>query len=137
MAANQTNKQKLQKKRRKALLRHRQLVALEALLLIRWLLRYAERWIMDQGWSPWWQISLIMLMVAGAFGWFLFFIQRATEKSMDTTKRFVEQMPIPMPMLVIHFCIFVLLFIGYAWQLGFIDQIQKDTASSFSSVISE
>ena len=134
VADDQSKRKKLQQKRRKALVRHRQLVALEALLLIRWLLREAEHLIRDQDWSPWLQISLIMFLVAGAFSWFLFFIRRATETSMDTTKKFVERMPIPIPMVVVHFCIFILLFIGYAWQLGFIEEIQRDAAEGVKEV---
>ena len=134
VADEQSKRKKLQQKRRKALVRHRQLVALEVLLLLRWLLREVEQLIRAQDWSPWLQISLIMLMVAGAFGWFLIAIRRATETSMDTTKKFVERMPIPIPMLVVHVCIFILLFIAYAWQLGFIEEIQRDAAEGVKEV---
>lgn len=126
--------EKQRKRRRKALIRHKQLIALEALLLIRLLLRWAERLVMDQQWSPWLQISVIMFLVAGTFGWFLFVLRRTAEKSVESTTRLVERMPIPMPVLIIHIIIFVLLFVAYAWQLGFIEQIRQDAEQTVQSV---
>jgi hypothetical protein len=43
-------------------------------------------------------------------------------------------MPIPVPMLMIHAAIFILLFIAYAWQLGFIEEIQRDAEQTVQSV---
>ncbi len=134
MAAAKKTSEKQQAKRRKARLRQKQLIALEALLVIRWVLRYAEGVVKEQPWSPWLQISLIMFLVAGAFGWFLWVIQRTAEKSVEGTTRLVERMPIPMPMLVVHFLVFVILFVAYAWQLGFIEQIQADAEQTMNSV---
>lgn len=135
MASSKQKSEKQQARRRKARLRQKQLIALESLLLLRWLLRYVEIMIKEQDWSPWIQISVIMLMVAGAFGWFLYFIQRTAETSVESTHRIVERMPIPVPMLIVHTCIFALLFIAYAWQLGFIEEIQRDAEFGVHQVI--
>ena len=114
------------KKKRKPLIQQKHIVSLEALLILRWLLRYCENIILEQMWSPWFKITAIMAILAGVLGWFLVIIQRISSRSVEGTQRIVEKLPLPMPMFFIHILIFAIIFAAYAWQLGMLESISAD-----------
>ncbi len=114
------------KKKRKPLIQQKHIVSLEALLILRWVLRHVQDTILEQDWSDWFKIFAIMAVLAGALGWFVVIIQRISTRSVESTQRLVDKLPLPLAMFFVHLAIFVGIFIAYAWQMGMLESIERD-----------
>jgi hypothetical protein len=105
---------------RRPLLSHHRLLVAEAVLLIGLAQMAGKDWLLSQTDLPApLRVALGMALTLGLFGGLLLVAQRQVQRSLRTTHRVVQRLPIPTPVLGVHALAFLALFGGYAryWNL--------------------
>lgn len=107
--------------RRRRLLTRARLLTVEALLIVGIAQTWFEDWLIEQTEIPGWaKIAFIMILMAGALGFLLIFLERVAKKSLASAQGVAQAVPLPWSSVAIHLAVIALLF----WLYGVIYRIQ-------------
>ncbi|MFW5845263.1 MAG: hypothetical protein ACOCXJ_03460 [Planctomycetota bacterium] len=104
-------------------LRHRYLLAAEALLVMDVLLRLLEHLLVQTGWRPWVIVLIVMVLVVGLLGVVVLAMERLARSSVEAVHDLIRHLPLPIPLLVVHIVVFGGCFLAIAWDLGLLRRI--------------
>lgn len=119
---------------RRPLFSHRRLLVSEAVLVLGLVQMVAKDWVLAQTSLPAAvRVGFGMALTLGVFGGLFLVAQRQVQRSLSTTHRVVQRLPLPTPVAAVHAIVCMLLFFGYAryWDLD------KDVARAVVSSASE
>jgi hypothetical protein len=100
-------------------LRHRTMIASEALLLVAVAQELIQRQVNQLDLVNWTKVMWLMAVNIGALGLLLVLVKMVAEKSLAQTHSVVQAIPLPTPYLLIHLLVFAALFYvhAYVWHL--------------------
>ncbi len=101
-----------------AWLRHKALVGAEAALLTALLMELAQREVQGSGLPNWGKVLWLMGVNLGLLGGLVLFTTAAVGRVVDHLLAMVQELPIPLPILVLHLLAFSGLGLLYAWVFG-------------------
>lgn len=105
--------------RRRPFLSHRKLLVAEAILILGLAQMALRDWIMTSHHLPaTLRVMFGMGLVLGVFGGLILFSQRTLTRSLDTTHRVVQRLPVPLPVRLVHAGFIVLIAWSYARYWG-------------------
>ena len=105
--------------RRRPLLSHRKLLVAEAILILGLVQMALRDHIMRNTELPaTLRVAFGMALVLGIFGGLIVFSQRTLTRSLDTTHRVVQRLPVPLPVRMVHVGFLMLIGWSYAWYWG-------------------
>jgi hypothetical protein len=100
-------------------LRHRALIATEAVLLVGLLKDYLTHQIMQPNWPPWGKVLFVMGSTVGVLGGLYLIFERLARAGVARTHDVVKAVPLPAPYIIIHVVVLCGLFELYSYALGF------------------
>lgn len=105
--------------RRRALFSHRRLLLAETVLVIGLLQIVLRDWIMVQAALPAAvRVLFGMALILGVFGGVILFVRQQVQRSLTTTHKVVQRLPLPIPLALVHTAAVGALFWCYARYWG-------------------
>ena len=113
--------------RRRPLLSHRKLLVAEAILILGLAQMALRDLIMTSTQLPaTLRVMFGMGLVLGVFGGLILFSQRTLTRSLDTTHRVVQRLPVPLPVRLVHAGFIVLIAWSYARYWGLDQAVARE-----------